>query len=93
MKTCSKCGRVMPDGALAYELRIRVQADFDGVLTPVEPEELPRLQRELLDAMAKADPTDMMNDVHHEEQHLLCARCRERFLANPLNLPLPDGPS
>jgi hypothetical protein len=29
--------------------------------------------------------------VFHEEIHLLCPACRERYLANPLNLPLTEG--
>jgi hypothetical protein len=31
-----------------------------------------------------------MDDVYHSERHLLCPACRERYLANPLNLPLPE---
>jgi len=34
-----------------------------------------------------------MRDVFHEERHLLCPGCRDRYLANPLNLPLPDARS
>ncbi len=92
MKTCDRCRRQMADGSLAFEVRIQVRADFDGVLQPVEPEALPGLQAQVLAAMDAADPADLMHDVHHEERHLLCPRCRERFLANPLNQPLPDVP-
>jgi len=31
-KICKKCGKEMPDGSLAYEVKIQVYADFDGVL-------------------------------------------------------------
>ncbi len=34
-KTCEKCGKEMPDGSLAYEVKIQVYADFDGVLPEV----------------------------------------------------------
>jgi hypothetical protein len=91
-KMCERCGREMPDGSLAYEVRIDVYADFDGVLVPPEPgraadEEL----RELVARMADRNPDALMRDVYHRERHLLCRECRDRYLANPLNLPLPDG--
>lgn len=90
-KLCERCGREMPDGGLAYEVRIDVYADFDGVLAPPEAgrkteEEL----RALAARMAGQDPDALMRDVYHSERHLLCRECRDRYLANPLNLPLPD---
>ncbi len=91
-KTCEKCGNEMPDGSLAYEVKIQVYADFDGVLPQVETaDEMEARLRELVAAMEGADPDELMRDVFHEERHLLCARCRDRYLANPLNLPLPDA--
>lgn len=91
-KWCERCGREMSDGSLAYEVRIDVYADFDGVLVPPEAggtadEEL----RALAARMADQDPDVLMRDVYHSERHLLCRECRDRYLANPLNLPLPDG--
>jgi len=82
----------MEDGSLAFEVRIDVYADFDGVLVPPEPgrktdDEL----RRLVARMADRDPAALMRDVYHSERHLLCPECRDRYLANPLNLPLPDG--
>jgi hypothetical protein len=41
--------------------------------------------------MADQNPDALMRDVYHRERHLLCRECRDRYLANPLNLPLPDG--
>ena len=90
-KQCEKCGREMPDGGLAYEVKIQVYADFDGVLPQVKTaDEMEARLRELADAMEEADPDELMRDVFHEERHLLCPGCRDRYLANPLNIPLPD---
>lgn len=81
----------MPDGALAYEVKIQVYADFDGVLPQVRTAaEMEDRLRELAAAMEQADPDELMRDVFHEERHLLCPSCRDRYLANPLNLSLPD---
>lgn len=91
-KTCEKCGKEMADGSLAYEIKIQVYADFDGVLEDVKTaEEMEARLHEVVTAMEAADPDDLMRDVFHEERHLLCPGCRDRYLANPLNLPLPDG--
>jgi hypothetical protein len=88
MKTCAKCRREMTDGSLAYEVRIEVAADFDGVLPSEQEGSGPR--RALLAALELVEPDAAMESVYHEERHLLCPRCRDRFLANPLNLPLPE---
>ena len=79
----------MPDGSLAYEVRIQVYADFDGIL--VAPEAGVGTDKELRDlvrGMAERDPDEIMREVYHAEQHLLCPGCRDRYLANPLNVPL-----
>jgi len=81
----------MEDGSIAYEVRIDVYADFDGVLVPPEAGRKPEAElRELVARMADQDPATLMRDVYHSERHLLCPECRDRYLANPLNLPLSD---
>jgi hypothetical protein len=91
-KRCAKCGKVMPDGYPAYEVTIRVAADFDGVLVEEgSPAEVEGTLRSLLGAMERADPEALAREVCHEQRHLLCRACRDRFLANPLNLPLPES--
>lgn len=90
-KLCAKCGRLLPNGALAYEVRIQVAADFDGVLpTDEEPKDLDARLAALLRDMEQTDPEQLMRDVCHVERHLLCPGCRDRYLANPLNLPLSE---
>jgi hypothetical protein len=90
-KTCEKCGKEMPDGSLAYEVRIQVVADFDGVLPEAGTvEQVESRMHETVAEMERADPEALMRGVCHEERHLLCPACRERYLANPLNLPLPE---
>lgn len=91
-KTCEKCGKEMPDGSLAYEVKIQVYADFDGVVPRAETaDELESRLCELVAVMDEMDPDELMRDVYHDERHLLCRACRDRYLANPLNLPLPEG--
>jgi len=90
-KICERCGRKMPDGSLAYEVRIQVAADFDGVLPDeAEAEELEARMAALVEELNGRDPEQLMRDVYHVERHLLCPACRERYLANPLGVPLPE---
>jgi len=93
-KTCEKCGKEMPDGSLAYEVRIQVVADFDGTLPEAgTAEQVEGRMRETVADMEQADPEELMRGVYHQERHLLCPACRERYLANPLNLPLREEKS
>jgi hypothetical protein len=79
----------MAGGSLAYEVRIQVYADFDGVLPVPEAGADPEVEmRQVVTAMAQRDPDALARDVYHSERHLLCPGCRDRYLANPLNLPL-----
>jgi hypothetical protein len=84
----------MPAGSLAYEVRIQVCADFDGVLSEAEAhQDTQRQIRALVTEMDGRNPDELMREVYHSERHLLCPGCRDRYLANPLNLPLKGGPS
>ena len=47
-KRCEKCGQQMPAGSLAYEVRIEVWADFDGVLPEAETYQDARAQMQAL---------------------------------------------
>ncbi len=91
-KRCERCGRQMRAGSLAYELRIQVCADFDGVLPEAATcRDAQEQMRALVAEMARREPEELLREVTHSERHLLCPVCRDRYLANPLNLPLEDG--
>ncbi len=89
---CARCGAAMRPGSLKYLVRIEVLADWDGHLAMIEDEEaLDRAMRDALVAMAERDEDELLREVYQREVYLLCKGCRDRYLANPLNLPLPEG--
>jgi hypothetical protein len=81
----------LPPGAVKYLVRIEVMADWDGHLTVVaDAGERERAMRSALQALRERDEEELLREVYHRELHLLCTACRERYMANPLNLPLPE---
>ena len=93
LDVCGRCGAALRPGEAKYLVRIEVLADWDGHLTLIEDrEERERAMRETLAALEDRDEAELLRDVYHRELHLLCKGCRDRYLANPLNLPLPETP-
>jgi len=92
LHVCGRCGAAMRRGSLKYLVRIEVLADWDGHLTVIQDdEERERAMRDALAAMAERDEAELRREVYHRELHLLCKGCRDRYMANPLNLPLPEA--
>ncbi len=91
LDVCSRCGVAMRSGSVKYLVRIEVMADWDGHLTVVEDAEgRERAMRSALQALEDRAEDELLREVYHRELHLLCKGCRERYMANPLNLPLPE---
>jgi hypothetical protein len=61
-----------------------VTTDFDGVI-PDDPEfDLKELERK-----TGGVPAELLEEeIHQEMEFLLCLACKERYCANPMNLPL-----
>ncbi|HTY07806.1 MAG TPA: hypothetical protein VMF29_01450, partial [Candidatus Edwardsbacteria bacterium] len=90
-RRCDKCGAAIPAGGLYYEARIVLDQGFDGVIVVGPDDDLQSLVRRV-DEQTRGVPERLLEqDVHKEMAFLLCPRCRERFAANPLNLPLDTG--
>jgi hypothetical protein len=89
---CARCGAALRPGGAKYLVRIEVLADWDGHLAMLEAdEERERAMLETLAALEEQDEAEALRAVYHRELHLLCKGCRDRYLANPLNLPLPGA--
>jgi len=78
-RQCSRCGKRLPRGSLAYVANLRVFADFDGVL--LEPEEgVDRQLKEMIEQVQDSDPGELEKDVYEEFTLLFCKRCRDEFV-------------
>ena len=78
-RQCSRCGKRLPPGGLAYVANLRVFADFDGVL--LEPEEgIDRQLKGILKQVQDSDPGELEKDVYEEFTLLFCKRCRDEFV-------------
>lgn len=88
MQRCDRCGATLPDGALFYILKIALTQGFDGVIPDDGEADLDALARRI-DEKTRGVPERLLEeDVHQEMAFVLCPRCREKFAANPLDLPL-----
>ena len=78
----------MGPGEQAYHLLIRVVSDFDGVI----PEDCLSDNSSLLEEIRRRTegvPSDLLEEeVYKEFSFLLCLQCKQKYCANPLNVPL-----
>ena len=87
-RRCGKCGAELREGGLFYIARIVLDQGFDGVINESPDEDLQQLA-DRIDRQTRGVPERLLEqDVHKELTFLLCPRCREKFGANPLDLPL-----
>lgn len=75
-------------GASFYHLRISVQQGFDGVIQTRPSEDLKSLMAKIERQTAGVPEQLLEDEIHKEFDFVLCPRCREKFCANPLDLPL-----
>ena len=88
MRRCHKCGRALPLGAPFYHLKISVQQGFDGVVPSGPAEDLKTMMARIEQQTAGVPEQLLEDEVHKEFSFVLCPRCREKYCANPLDLPL-----
>jgi hypothetical protein len=87
---CFKCGIEIPDGGTSYIIRITSLCNFDGIIKPQENIDLKTLLKEIEDEI-RGLPEDLIEEeIFKEKEFVLCSRCKELFLANPLGKALDD---
>ena len=97
-RRCDRCGKELEQGCLSYVVRIRIVADFDGVL--LEPEEgFEHELKQALEQLETASPEELEKEVYEEMTLFLCKSCRDRFVdetrnpwEGPFRMPKDPGP-
>lgn len=88
MPACDKCGAGIAAGSLFYDVAVVIDQGFDGVIAG-EPSADPGELAADVDRQTRGVPARLLEEeVHKVLRYRLCPRCRERFAANPLDLPL-----
>ena len=88
MRRCEKCRRALPLGSLHYRLNISLLQGFDQVISESGNGSLADLAARIEEQTAGVPESLLEQEVHREFTFLLCGRCKEKYCANPLNLPL-----
>ena len=87
---CNKCGKQITPGETSYIIKITAISNFNGILEPEKQKDLKMLLKEIEDE-TKGLPEDLIEEeIYKEREFVLCPRCKETFLANPLNKELND---
>jgi hypothetical protein len=81
---CQRCGRFIPEGALRYQVAVKVRSSFDGVIpdspsvgTPEDGES--ELERLLLEADAYTEE-ELNRQVYEDDVLIMCPSCKEAFM-------------
>lgn len=88
MLRCEKCGRSLPQGSLYYKLSISLLQGFDGVIDENDGAAIKDIISRINEQTAGVPESLLEEEIHREFSFILCSRCKEKYCANPLNLPL-----
>lgn len=77
---CDRCGEYLPEGSLRYTVHIQVLSDFDGMVV-VEKD----CAGETRVSDGEAGRRVVDEALCQEYVYVLCADCREIFVADPFN--------
>ena len=77
---CHRCGRLLPEGSLKYEVAISIRSMFDGTL----PEEIHEagtagLARIVRGASVRSEQ-ELMREIYEDDAFVMCLECKEAFL-------------
>ncbi len=81
---CQRCGRFIPEGALKYQVAVKVRSSFDGVI-PDGPPGGPsthgesELERLLMEADAYTEE-ELNRQVYEDDVFIMCPSCKEAFM-------------
>ena len=77
---CHRCGRLLAEGSLKYEVAISVRSMFDGTI-PEEPRETGAggLARIMRGSTAHSEE-ELNREIYEDDVFVMCPECKEAFL-------------
>jgi phage FluMu protein Com len=77
---CHRCGRLLPEGSLKYEVAISIRSTFDGTI----PEEMHEtgtagLARIVREAAARSEE-ELNREIYEDDAFVMCPECKEALL-------------
>jgi hypothetical protein len=83
MLRCDKCGKIIKIEDMFYNVEIVAKSGFSGVL---------KKEEESIEELAKEaehyTENELLREIFEKKRFVLCVRCKEIWMANPLNKPL-----
>jgi phage FluMu protein Com len=79
---CHRCGRMLADGDLRYQVAVRVRSMFDGVIPDAEKGPNDGELENLLREMEGLSEEELNRQVHEDDVFVMCPRCKEAFMEN-----------
>jgi hypothetical protein len=83
-KRCSRCGRRIKKGGIAYRLKAELISSFDGYLTINERANMHDLLEELKESFGGLSAKELEEQVYKLHEYMICTSCRDeidRFLS------------
>ena len=91
---CQRCGGAIGKGGGRFDVLVRIQAGFDGVLRAPSSGCPGQELTSLLESLEEADDREvdrLEEQVSWERRFVVCPRCRERLVGDPLGGGLSAG--
>jgi len=77
---CHRCGCLLDEGSLKYQVEVRVRSCFDGVISePKEQDAANELDR-ILSELSTYNEDEALRQVYEDDVFVVCSECKEAFL-------------
>ncbi|MEW6113671.1 MAG: hypothetical protein AB1664_16180 [Thermodesulfobacteriota bacterium] len=77
---CHRCGQILPEGSLKYQVDVRVRSLYDGTIPEQNEEDTRRALDKVLAELSHYNEEQANREVYEDDVFVLCPPCKEEFL-------------
>jgi hypothetical protein len=77
---CHRCGQILAEGSLKYQVAVRVRSLFDGIIPDTGPEDEAQDLAGLLREASQHSEEELNRQVYEDDVFIMCPACKEAFL-------------